>query len=95
MQVPDRGEGAAPLGQGPRPLGGPDDKHYATLGPVQPLEVTESWSPHWPNQVIYHLGESVLAIARCGLKGNPVRDLRKAAWLLSRAADILEGNSGA
>lgn len=70
-------------------LGGPGDDHYAKLG-VQPIEVTEAWSPTWPAGVSYHLGESIACIARAGTKGQAVRDLRKASWLLSRAANILE-----
>lgn len=73
-------------------LGGPDDDHYSRLK-VQPIEVTEAWAPHWPVGVAYHLGEAVAAIARCGTKGQAVRDLRKAAWLISRAADVLERKS--
>ena len=74
----------------PRHLGGPTDTHYAVLT-VQPIEVTEAWLPTWPQRVGYHLGEAIASIARCGTKGQAVRDLRKASWLLSRAADILEG----
>jgi hypothetical protein len=74
-------------------LGGPDDDHYAKLGRFQPIRVTELWSRFWPVGIHYHLGESIAAIARCGLKGNPVYHLRKAAWLLSRAADELEGKN--
>ena len=73
-----------------RRLGGPTEDHYTRLG-IQPIEVTEAWSKSWPRQVIYHLGESIAAIARCGTKGQTVRDIRKASWLLSRAADVLEG----
>ena len=60
---------------------------------MQPLEVTEAWCRTWPSGVEYHLGEALAAIARCGLKGQPLRDLRKAAWLLERAAKVLEGQS--
>ncbi len=72
-------------------LGGPDDDHYAALG-VQPLEATEAWSVNWPRAIAYHLGESVAMIARVGTskRSDPVRDLRKAAFLLGRAADIIE-----
>lgn len=70
-------------------LGGPDDDHYAKLG-IQPIEVTESWSKTWPSEIAYHLGESVACIARVGTKGQAARDLRKAAWLLTRAAESIE-----
>jgi len=71
-------------------LGGPDDDHYAAL-PIQPIQLTEQMSEHWPRAVIYHLGEALAAVMRVGSKGQDVRDLRKASWLLERAADKLEG----
>lgn len=74
----------------PQHLGGPDDDHYAHL-PVQPLVLTEQMSEVWPRAVVYHLGEAMAAVLRVGSKGQDVRDLRKAAWLLERAANKLEG----
>ena len=71
-------------------LGGPDDDHYSHL-PVQPIQITEEMSEVWPRPVVYHLGEALAAILRVGSKGQDVRDLRKASWLLDRAADKLEG----
>lgn len=79
-------------GTTPQHLGGPDDLHYAVLD-VQPIEVIEAWSPTWPGGVSYHVGEALAAIARCGTKGQAERDLRKASWLLSRAADVLSGKT--
>ena len=75
-----------------RHLGGPDDDHYAAL-PIQPIRLTEQMSEIWPRAVVYHLGEALAAILRVGSKGQDVRDLRKAAWLLERAADRLDGES--
>lgn len=75
-------------------LGGPDDNHYAALG-VQPIECIEAWSRTWPPEVAYHLGESVAMIARCGTKGQLLRDLRKACFLLERAVTALEDGAGA
>lgn len=75
--------------QAGRHLGGPDDDHYAVLG-VQPIEVTEAWAKTWPPGVAYHLGEAVACIARCGTKGQAVRDLTKAAWMLKRAVEVIE-----
>jgi hypothetical protein len=73
-------------------LGGPDDDHYAKLG-VQPIEAIEDWSKTWPSGVTYHLGEAVAAIARCGTKGQAVRDIQKASWLLARAAEVLSNET--
>jgi hypothetical protein len=74
-------------------LGGPDDAHYSRLA-IQPIEVTEAWAVTWDSRIAYHLGESVAAIARCGTKGQAVRDLEKASWLLQRAAAVLRGDAG-
>lgn len=77
-----------------RHLGGPTDDHYACLE-VQPLEATEAWSKTWPSGIAYHLGETVAALARCGTKGQMLRDLQKARFLLDRAIRKLEdGGSG-
>lgn len=78
----------------PQHLGGPTDDHYACLA-VQPIEATEAWSQTWPGGIAYHLGEAVAAIARCGTKGQTLRDIKKAAWLLSRAVAVLEGTTRA
>jgi hypothetical protein len=71
-------------------LNAPDDAHYAKLGDFQPLRVTQWWARFWPREIVYNLGEAIAAVARCGLKGNIVRDLRKAAWMLNDAADLME-----
>ncbi len=71
---------------------GPDDEHYAKL-PIQPIEIGEKMVDFWPRQVIYHLTESLAAIMRVGSKGDIkqwTRDCKKAAFLLERAAEVLE-----
>jgi len=73
-------------------LNAPDDAHYAKL-PIQPIEISEQMVDFWPKHVIYHLTESMAAIMRVGSKGGAnqwSRDLRKAAWFLSRAADVVD-----
>ena len=67
-----------------RSLGGPDDKHYAALGAIQPIEVIECWSKTWPSDITYMLAETINMIARVGTKGQPNRDIRKAIFLLQR-----------
>lgn len=66
-------------------LGGPDDDHYATLK-VQPIEAIEAWSETWPSNISYHMGEAIAMIARAGTKGQMIRDIEKAIFLLQRAA---------
>lgn len=76
-----------------RSFGGPDDNHYAKLGAIQPIEVIECWSKTWPQDVVYQLSEAINMISRVGTKGQPVRDLKKAIWLLQRAltAESMKG----
>jgi hypothetical protein len=61
--------------------------HYSRLKP-QPIEVIEAWGCG------YHDGAALKYIARYRHKGSPARDLRKAAWYLSRLADLIEGTAG-
>lgn len=55
----------------PKHYGGRDD-HY------EAIKVIEAWD------LGFCLGNAVKYIARCEKKGNPVEDLRKAAWYLDR-----------
>lgn len=70
--------------------GGLDDDHYAKLT-IQPMDVVESWSIFWRSTYAYYLGEAIHMIARTGTKGQPLRDLKKARWLLDQAIRIQEG----
>ena len=73
-------------------LRGPDDNHYAKL-PIQPIQIGEMMTEFWPRQIIYHLTEALAATMRIGSKGDKqqwIRDLKKGAWLLTRAAEVLE-----
>lgn len=73
-------------------LNAPDDAHYARL-PIQPIEIGEMMTEFWPREVIYHLTESLAAMMRVGSKGEYnqwTRDLKKAAWFMQRAADIID-----
>jgi hypothetical protein len=57
-------------------------KHYTSLKP-EPIEVIEAW------ELGFCLGNAVKYIARAGKKGDPVEDLKKAAWYLEREIDKL------
>jgi len=73
-------------------LNAPDDSHYARL-PIQPIEIGEQMVDFWPKEIIYHLTESLAAMMRIGSKGGAdqwVRDLKKAAWFLQRAAGVID-----
>lgn len=72
-------------------LGGPGDNHYALLGQFQPLLVGREWARrgNWLPGTEYELREALAAIARHRLK-NGARDLRKAAWMLEQAAEVVE-----
>ena len=69
-------------------LEAPDDAHYRMLA-IDPLLCVEAWSTTWPAGLQYHLGEAVQMIARAGTKGQTVRDLEKAEWLIGRALELL------
>lgn len=52
-------------------------RHYKSLTP-EPITAIEGWN------LTYNLGTVVAYIARAGLKGERIEDLRKAAWHLQR-----------
>lgn len=60
--------------------------HYAGLSP-EPVDVIEAWQLEW------HEGNAMKYIARAKNKGERIQDLRKAAWYLTRKAEMLEKNS--
>lgn len=57
--------------------------HY-NVGRVEVIDAIESW------QLPYHLGNVVKYVARSAYKGEPLKDLKKAAWYLNRAIARLE-----
>lgn len=63
--------------------------HY-TKTKVEPIDPIEAWAETWPVKVAFHLGNVVKYIARAGLKGNTLEDLKKAQWYLNRAISKLE-----
>ena len=56
--------------------------HY-TFGKIEVITAIEDWG------LGYHLGNAIKYIARAGLKGSPIEDLKKARWYLDRAIDKL------
>lgn len=59
--------------------------HYDYEGAIQPVDAMEAWGPFWPHEIAIHLSQVVPYIGRCGRKGDPVEDLRKARWWIDRA----------
>jgi Protein of unknwon function (DUF3310) len=58
--------------------------HYGGEGnPYEVILVIEAW------ELGFCLGNAVKYIARAGKKGDPVEDLKKAAWYLEREIDKL------
>ena len=57
--------------------------HY-TQSTVEPIDAIEAWG------LGYHLGNVVKYIARHQHKGQPIEDLKKAAWYLAREIGRLE-----
>jgi hypothetical protein len=58
--------------------------HYADGRAHEPIDVIEDW------QLDFHLGCALKYISRCGRKGSPIEDLRKAIFYLNRKIDLLE-----
>ena len=56
--------------------------HY-TSGNIEVISAIEDWG------LGYHLGNAVKYIARAGLKGSPLEDLKKAQWYINRAIEKL------
>lgn len=52
--------------------------HYAAGRQHEPIDVIEDW------ELGFNLGNAVKYISRAGRKGDPLEDLRKAAWYLER-----------
>ena len=58
--------------------------HYRP-GVYEAINVIEAW------ELGFHLGNAVKYIARCGLKGAALEDLKKARWYLDREISRMEG----
>lgn len=52
-------------------------RHY-NIGAIEAIDAIEDWG------LGFNLGNAVKYIARADHKGNPVEDLRKAAWYIQR-----------
>lgn len=57
--------------------------HYARAE-HEPIDVIESWG------LGFHLGNVVKYIARAGMKGAALEDLKKASWYLNRYIEMME-----
>lgn len=53
--------------------------------PYETIKVIEAW------QANYNIGNVIKYISRYKSKGNPLQDLKKAAWYLNREIEKLEG----
>lgn len=51
---------------------------------IEPIDVIEDWNLN------YHLGTTVKYISRYQWKGNPLQDLKKARWFLTRQIEKME-----
>ena len=58
--------------------------HY-NQGKIEVIDAIEDW------KLGFALGNAVKYIARAGHKGDPIEDLRKAAWYIDREINRLEG----
>lgn len=59
-------------------------KHYGgENNPYEAIKVIEAW------QLNFNLGNCIKYICRAPFKGNPVDDLKKAAWYLNREIEKL------
>ena len=64
--------------------------HY-TAGPVEVIEILEQAASHAPDPVSGGLQWQVLKyLLRMWLKGNPLKDARKARWYLNRLVERLD-----
>lgn len=57
--------------------------HY-NRGKIEVIDAIEDWD------LGFALGNAVKYIARAGYKGDPIEDLRKAAWYIDREINRLE-----
>lgn len=58
--------------------------HYHAETGVEVIDAIEAW------KLGFSLGNAVKYIARSAFKGNPLEDLKKAAWYLNRAISNVE-----
>lgn len=58
--------------------------HYIAGRTIEPIDVIEDWA------LGYHLGNTLKYIARAGRKGDPVEDIDKAIWYLTRYRTVVE-----
>lgn len=76
----------------PKPTRQVGGEHYAEME-LEPIQVIEAWSKTWPPHLVYHFGNVVKYVGRCGRKnGVSMReDLLKAIHYLERAVELSEG----
>lgn len=60
--------------------------HYTT-SKLQPVDVIDAW------HLNFNLGNTIKYICRYPHKGNPLRDLQKAQWYLTREISKLEARA--
>lgn len=63
--------------------------HYGGDTTYETIKVIEAWGL----DKSFCLGNAIKYISRAGKKGNPLEDLKKAAWYLNREIQSLEADS--
>lgn len=68
--------------------------HYGgESDPFEAIKVIEAWADKMPPEVVFHLGNTIKYLSRCGKKENAIQDLEKARWYLDRAIQKLKNGS--
>lgn len=62
--------------------------HYKT-GDIECIDAIEQVIRTYPPHVGYHIGNVMKYVWRAPLKGSTATDLRKAAWYLQRALEVM------
>ena len=63
--------------------------HYTQYS-VEVMDTIEEVAAHYPATVAYHIGAAIKYIFRAPFKGKLVEDLKKSAYYINRAINILE-----
>jgi Protein of unknwon function (DUF3310) len=67
-------------------------KHY-NMGAIETIEFVDQVCAHYHGDEGFCIGSALRYLARAPHKNNKLEDLRKAAWYINHAIQLIEGKS--
>jgi hypothetical protein len=63
------------------------------MGAIETIEIIDQVCAHYPGDEAVSIGSALRYLARAPHKNNKLEDLRKAAWYIDHAIQIIESKS--